>query len=1156
MNLVCVSCGAEHSASARFCSECGAPLNRVCPSCGIEQPATAAFCAACGIALQDDARRARGTADDRQERRVVTVLFADLAGSTALGETLDPEDVRELQGDLFDLINTEVERFGGTTEKFAGDAVLAVFGIPSAHEDDPERAVRAALAVQDSFGSFMARVQGQHGADVGLRIGVNTGEVVAGREAAARGELMVSGDAVNVAARLQQHAEPGEVLVGQRTRAATGRSVEYRPRDQLEAKGKREPVAAWVAVAMTAEAVAAPRGVTGLTAPLVGRTKELAILDAVGARVKRERVPQLVTLFGPAGVGKSRLLAELLERLPAGRVLKGRCLPYGEGITYWPLAEVAKAHAGILDTDSAEVAIGKLRSAIESVVAEEHVERALDAAAWTIGFSLPGVPVMDSDPREAVRRLEEGWARYMASLGRNELAVVAVEDVHWASGPLLDLLERVAESLENTQVLLVCTARLELLELRPSWGAGKQNATSLSLAPLSQIEAAELVSLLVGEANIPDDVRERVLGSAEGNPFFLEEMLNMLIDEGVLERRNGRWVSTERLDKVAIPDSVHGVIAARIDLLDAVARDALRRCSVVGRIFWPAAVGVDEELIASLSRTGLVSVRQSVMGGMREFAFKHALTRDVVYTTLRRPERRDLHRRVAEWLQDVAPDRGVETAELAAYHYRQALAYGEDDASVMRRAFDLLLTASEAAFSRGAFEAASAHLEPALRLPADDGQRIAAGLAMARLDYTAGRFEDALERLDALRPLLEGGEARVRSDVLALRSRVCWISGRWDEALASANAAVAALAGLPESPQLARALARRSQIEMLKHLPESIAHASEALDVALRVGDSFAEVNARINLFTEHATRGVAPDPDDVLAVVDRAVEAGAYEEAYRAIVNFLWSAAGFLPVELVERVASDGHLRTDVGAPRAIGPYLELSIAAMLFVPAGRWNEVEDVLARIDDIAVAPATARLVWLGLVGGLALRRGDLQTAQPFVEELRPLALASGEAQRIVPMTGVVAPWLLLAGKPDALRVLTQEVLTTLDGQWPSVLTTLPLARVLAAAGETDLLKRLGDSLRCTANESIVAMLELSLMAADGLLALLEDRAQDAVPLLTSAVQRLSNLGLDYDAACLELDLGRALEAMGLEAAAADARARATSFLQPLRCVNPF
>jgi class 3 adenylate cyclase/tetratricopeptide (TPR) repeat protein len=1155
VGLACASCGAEHSGGARFCSECGAPLQRTCPACGSEQPASATFCSDCGIALREDARRAADTSDDRQERRVVTVLFADLAGSTALGERLDPEDVRELQGELFELINTEVERFGGTTEKFAGDAVLAVFGIPQAHEDDPERAVRAALAVRDSFVSFTDRVHGRHGADVGLRIGVNTGEVVAGREAAARGELMVSGDAVNVAARLQQHASPGEVLVGQRTQAATSRTISYSEHEALEAKGKSAPVASWVAVSAPGQQEPAPRGIAGLSAPLVGRNEELAVLSAVAARVERERAPQLVTLFGPAGVGKSRLLAELVERLPGARLVKGRCLPYGEGITFWPLAEAAKAHAGILDTDPAEVALSKLRTAIESVVPEDHAERVLEAATWTIGFVLPGVSAVGTDPHEVVRRLQDGWTRYVAALGREQLTVVAVEDVHWASSALLDLVEQLAEKLADTQVLLVCTARLELLEIRPTWGAGKQNATALSLTPLSPADAAQLMSSLLGDARVPEDVRERVLASAEGNPFYLEEMLNMLIEEGALERRNGGWASTDRLADVSIPDSVHGVIAARIDLLEAASRDALRRCSVVGRIFWPAAVDVDEGVIAALVRSGLVSDSvDSVMAGMREFAFKHALTRDVVYATLPRPERRELHRRVGEWIQDVAPDRSGETVELAAYHYGEALAYGEDDPAVSLRTFELLLAASEAAFGRGAFEAARMQLDRALELAVDDSQRAAGELALARLDATAALNDSALERLDAVEGLLGPGDAELRSDALGWRSRVCWLSGRWDEALSSANGAVAALAGLPESPQLARALTRLSQVEMLRNQPESVDHAREAIAVARRVGDSFAEVNAMINIFTQQSTFGAAPDPDEIASIIAAAADAGEYEEAYRAIVNFIWSATGYLSIDRIELVVSEGRGRlADVPPPKSIGPYLEMSIALLLLVPSARWAKAGAVLEEYGERNVG-VTMRLVSLVVAGGLAFRRGDAQTTERLLEELRPLALASGEPQRIIPMAGIALPWLALTDDVEELRSLTNEILAVVDRQWPAVLDAVPIVRALAAVGETQLLVRTTESIRETPDVSAKA--HTALIAAEGLLALLQGRAGEAVEQLELAIQRERQLGRTYDAACLELDLARALEAAGQTAAAQEVQARAASVLEPLGCVNPF
>jgi len=1106
------------------------------------------------MALREDVRRA-DAAEEHQERRVVTVLFADLAGSTALGERLDPEDVRELQGGLFELVNSEVERFGGTLEKFVGDAVLAVFGIPQTHEDDPERAVRAALAVRDGFGAFAGHVRDRFGADVGLRIGVNTGEVVAGREAAARGELMVSGDAVNVAARLQQHAETGEILVGERTHAATSRTITYRGRGGIEAKGKQAPVGAWIAV--EADAQPAGRGVASLSAPLVGRDEELAVLTAVTNRVSRERAPQLVTLFGQAGVGKSRLLAELVDSVSGARLLTGRCLPYGDGITYWPLAEAAKAEARVLDTDTADVAVSKLRSAVERVVPTGQAERVLEAVAWTIGFSLPGISAVGTDPWEVVRRLQDGWDRYVTALGRERLTILAIEDAHWASTALLDLIEGLAEGLADTCVLLVCTARLELLESHPTWGAGKQNATTLSLGPLTADEAAELVSSLLGESRMPENVRDHVLASAEGNPFFLEEMLHMLIEEGALERRNGGWGATERFAEVSIPDSIHGVIAARIDLLDADARGALRRCSVVGRTFWPAAVGVDEHVIASLGRRGLVADSpDSVMAGMREFAFKHALTRDVAYASLPRPERRLLHRRVAEWIQEVAPDRGVETAELAAYHYGQALVYGEDDPAVPRRAFELLMTAGDAALGRAAFETASAHVLRALELASDEFQQAVAQLALARLDVLEGRSESALERLDVIEELQYGEDPGLRSDALGWRSRASWISGHWEEAFASAQGAVDALAGLPESQQLARALARRSQIEMLTSRPEAIEHAQEALDVARRVGEPFAEVNARINLITSRAMTGIGPDPDELLQVVAAAVETGAYEEAFRAIVNFVWSSTGFVAADQVESMAAEARvLLGGVTPPELLEPYLHVSMAALLLVPAGRWAAA-DLIARETEEHLSQVTIRLVWLGLTGGLALRRGDLDVAGERVDELRPLAFESDEPQRIVPMAAVALPLALVAGERERLRATAEEVLAVVDGRWSGVLSATPMVRALAEAGELELLTATTESIRRSPGNWSAGSLHTTLLVAEGRLALADGRQDAAVEHLTEAAALERRLGYVYGAACLELDLARALDAVGDAAGAGDVRTRAASVLEPLRCVHPY
>jgi tetratricopeptide (TPR) repeat protein len=595
-------------------------------------------------------------------------------------------------------------------------------------------------------------------------------------------------------------------------------------------------------------------------------------------------------------------------------------------------------------------------------------------------------------------------------------------------------------------------------------------------------------------------------------------------------------------------------VAARIDLLEPAAREALRRCSVVGRVFWPAAVGVDDELVVALERRGLVSHRPaSVVAGIREFVFKHAVTRDVAYSTLPRAERRALHRRVAEWIEGVAPDRSKETLELTAYHYGEAVAYGEDDGELVRRAFELLLAAGNGAADRSGFEAAVPRLQRALELATSDAQRAAAELGLARFEFFSGAMENARRRLERAETLLRPEEVALRADVLAWRSRVCWTLGRWDEALTSANAAVDALAGLPESPQLARALARRSQIEMLRSLPEAAQHARETIAVARRVGDTFAEVNARINEQTAEAIQGVAPDPAEVLAIVEAAHQIGSTEELYRAIVNFTWSATGFLPVAEIERTLAKARSRTeDVPPPAFIDVYLELSIAMMLLVPSARWSETEAPLGTVP--APRDATTRLLWLSIVAALALRRGELELAERLLEELRPAAFASGEPQRIVPMANVAVPWTVIRGRRDLLHSFSDDIVTAVDGQWSAVLTCLPIVRAVAAANEPELLERFAASMarHCTGASSLAN----SVRAAEGLLALLGGDSAAAVARLTEAADRERSLGNVFFAACLDLDLARALESAGDPGSADAARRRAASVLDPLGCVNPF
>jgi hypothetical protein len=365
---------------------------------------------------------------------------------------------------------------------------------------------------------------------------------------------------------------------------------------------------------------------------------------------------------------------------------------------------------------------------------------------------------------------------------------------------------------------------------------------------------------------------------------------------------------------------------------------------------------------------------------------------------------------------------------------------------------------------------------------------------------------------------------------------------------------MAALAGLPESPQLARALARLSQLEMLKQRPEAIERAREALGVALRVGDSFAELNARINIFTREAAQGIAPDPDELAAIVEAATEVGEYEEGYRAIVNFIWSASGNMPIDRIELVVSEARGRLgDVPPPKSIGPYLEVSTAMALLVPSGRWSEADAVLAEFGESDLG-ATTRLIFLVVAGGLAFRRGDAQAAQQLLEELPALALASGEPQRMIPMAGVVLPWLAVSDNLEELRSLINEILAVVDRQWLVVLDAVPVVRALASAGETQLLERTVESMRATPDVS--AKLQTAVTVGQGLLALAHGRAVEAAEQLDQAIERERKLGRTYDAACLELDLARALEAAGEAAGAEETRARAAAVLEPLGCVNPF
>jgi class 3 adenylate cyclase/tetratricopeptide (TPR) repeat protein len=756
-----------------------------CPRCGSDLPPDARFCPSCGLTLASH--------DSAEERRVVTVLFADVTGSTELGERLDPEHLREVMASYFAAMREEIEAEGGTVEKFIGDAVMAVFGVPAAHEDDPIRALRAALRMRERLDDVNDRLMAARGVTLQIRIGVNTGEVLASVDPQP-GEPMVTGDAVNVAARLQGAAEPGGILASERT-ARGARGFRFGEATSLDLKGKGQPVPAMEL--LEGAAAIQDRGVPGLHAPMVGRDEELSLLLTMFRRSAAEGRPNLVTIYGDAGVGKSRLTSEFLLRAErdGAMVVRGRCLPYGEGITYWPLAEILKGYAGVLDSDPPELTLEKIRKAGRELLTEDVTSdpgRATAALAFTVNVADPEFDFGSMEPREVRQEVHAGWRSFFSALAAERPLVVIVEDIHWADPALLDLLDESSERVVGP-VLFVCPSRPDLAATRPTWGGGRRNHSSIALDPLTPEQADRLVHELLTIDDLPPSVHARILERAEGNPFFLEEIVRQLIDAGHLVREGDRWRAIGEIEQVVIPDTVQAVLAARFDLLDGQDKRVLQAAAVVGRVFWPGPVALlahlpDDAVDASLrtleDRELVLSRLTSSLAGQQELIFKHVLIRDVAYESLPRRDRTDAHAAVAGWIEETAGDRAGEMAELLAYHLSTAVALSRDTPAgpteeLRISAFRWLLRASDEARRRLVVAKAQRLAEEALDLASGDLERTDAleMLAQAFFIYYSGDL--------AWRYFREAAFTRARveppdgSRVARLAALGCDVAVRW-----------------------------------------------------------------------------------------------------------------------------------------------------------------------------------------------------------------------------------------------------------------------------------------------------------------------------------------------------------------------------------------
>jgi class 3 adenylate cyclase len=688
-----------------------------CPNCGTANPEGARFCMNCAQPLAQ-------AAPSRETRKVVTVVFADVTGSTGLGERLDPESLRAIMGRFFEAMREVLERHGGTVEKFIGDAVVAVFGVPTLHEDDALRAVRAAADMRSELATLNEALRQERGLELQMRVGVNTGEVVVGDARA--GGSRATGDAVNVAARLQGAAEPGETLLGDSTWRLVREAITTGEPREVTVKGRQEPVTVRGLIDVDPTAEAIHRRVGGR---MIGRERELAILRGAYERATVERRCVLVTVLGTAGVGKSRLTHEFLTGVrPGATVVRGRCLPYGSGITWFSIAELLRSAVGLDDEAGPNVVVDRLRDRLKGLTDADTIAARL---AEPLGIS------PDLSPRE-----ELFWAvrRFLEHLAQEGPTVVVLDDLQWAESTLLDLIEHLAEWIHGVPLLILALARPELLDVRSGWGGGKPDATTFLLEPLPADQTDQLVESLFEGAAVPEAARRRIAAAADGNPLFAEQVIEMLLDDGLVRRMPDASLEVRELDAVSVPPTIQALLAARLDRLSDPERRTIERASVVGKEFGQRDVSelTPADGRAAVAGQLMLLVRKELIrpdrrrdDGAESFRFRHLLIRDAAYDCLPKAERAELHERFADWLDASAGERLAERDEIVGYHLAQArsyrLALGPDDArtkALALRAGHRLLAAGVRAGERDDYEPAKRLLSEAETLLAEDAQAL------------------------------------------------------------------------------------------------------------------------------------------------------------------------------------------------------------------------------------------------------------------------------------------------------------------------------------------------------------------------------------------------------------------------------------------------
>jgi predicted ATPase/class 3 adenylate cyclase len=1003
---------------------------------------------ACGTPLA--AEQAVG----REERKVVTVFFADLVGFTGRAEQLDPEDVRAMLSPYYARVRSEIERFGGTVEKFIGDAVMAVFGAPVAHEDDPERAVRAALAAREAVQELN---EANPALDLHVRIAVNTGEAVVALDARpAEGEGMVAGDVVNTAARLQAAAPVDGILVGESTYRATERALEYAEAEPVQAKGKAEPIPVWEALGARARygIDVSQRG----GAPLVGRQEELRFLADALARVRRDGSTQLLTLVGVPGIGKSRLVWELAQAVDADPDLfvfwrQGRSLPYGEGVAFWALGEMVKAQAGILETDSAEAAEAKLVETLGDVFSDEAT------LPWVESHLRPLVGLAYEGELGGDRRDEAfaAWRRFFEALAERRPLVLVFEDLHWADDNLLDFVDYLVDWATDSPLLVIGTARPELLERRPGWGGGKPNASTVSLSPITEDEIARLLGSLLEQPVMPAEVQAPLLAQAGGNPLYAEEYARMISERGVAPA-----------DGAALPETVQGIIAARLDALSAEEKALIQDAAVIGKVFWSGALAAMNELqrwtveerLHALERKEFVRrERRSSVATETEYAFRHVLVRDVAYGQVPRSQRAEKHRRAAEWIEGLTTDR-EDRAEMLAYHYSSALEFaraaGQPVDGIAERAREALREAGDRAYLLGAFGAASKFYEGAVELwPDDHPGRGELLLRYGRSLFLWATDVDVVSILEEASDLcLHSGSPEVASEAEVTLGNLHWFRSDRELARPHFEKAFALAHDAPPSRSKAFVLSELARNAMLG---DEDAKAVELAQEALEIVDELGLELLRAPTLNALGVARVKLGDRDGLADIERATEVeNTSPERIRAFVNLASTFGELGELERSVALHEVGLREAARGATPGMMRWLEAERAWDEYL-TGRWSAAEPhadaFLAEVER--GQPHPMEMAAREVRAFIRLARGDESGAYDDSQRVLDQARAAQDAQVLLPALAFHAHLHYGMGQREEAGALADELLERLPSKQSALRShwTPPLAYVLTGVDRT-------------------------------------------------------------------------------------------------------